>query len=124
MLIDCEKCRFSLTTYYEEMERGLYDYQDFACMSSTFLAHHPYKIGRLDPHWNVLDCVDKNTYFNEAIAAGYITQKDIDLSLVRSYVRPDIMKGNSPSLLKLDYIKRYIGIAKKSVKKFYQPEPA
>lgn len=150
MLIDCEKCRFSLTTYYEEMDRGLYDYQDFACMSSAFLAHHPYKIGRLDPHWNVLDYVDKNTklihytnlntqpwkhphhpygklwftYFNEAISAGYITQKDIDLSLVRSYVRPDIMKGNSPSLLRLDYIKRYLGVAKKSIRKLYQPEPA
>ena len=150
MLIDCEKSRFNLETIYQEIAQQLYSQQDFACMSPSFLAHHPYKIGKLDPCWNVLDYVDRHTklihytnlhtqpwkhphhpygklwftYFQEAIAAGYITNQDIELSVVRSYVRRDIMKGNSPSLLRLDYLKRYIGVAKKSVRKLYQPEPA
>ncbi len=150
MLIDCEKCRFDLTTYYQEIARGLYSERDFACMSPSFLAHHPYKIGKLDPNWNVLDYVDRNTklihytnlhrqpwkhphhpygqlwftYLREAIAAGYVTQKDIDLSLDRAYVRQDIMKGNSPSLLPLDYIKKYIGTVKRSVRKLRQPKLA
>lgn len=150
MLIDCEKCRFDLDTYYQEMARGLYSYKDFACMSPPFLTHHPYQISQLDPNWNVLDYADRHTklihytnlhtqpwkhpnhpygklwftYFQEAIAAGYVTQQDIDLSLVRSYVRRDIRKGNSPTLLGLDYLKRYIGTAKKSIRKLYQPKLA
>lgn len=143
MLIDCEKCHFELDTYYEDIAQKLYSYKDFACMSPDFLAHHSFKISELDPSWNVLDYADRQTklihytnlhtqpwkyphhpygklwftYFYEAIAAGYVTQQDIDLSLDRSYVRQDIMKGNSPSLLKLDYLKRYIDVAKKSVRK-------
>ncbi len=150
MLIDCEKCQFKLETYYKEIAQGLYSQKDFACMSPTFLTHHPYQIRELDPRWNVLDYADRSTklihytnlhtqpwkhpnhpygklwftYFHEAIAAGYVTQQDIDLSLARSYVRRDIMKGNSPSLLRLDYLKKYLGIAQKSVRKLYQPEPA
>lgn len=143
MLIDCEQCRFQLDTYYQEIAQGLYSQTDFFCMSPSFLTRHPYKISELDPNWNVLDYADQNTklihytnlhtqpwkhpdhpygklwyiYFYEAIATGYITQKDIDLSLVRSYVRRDIMKGSSPSLLRLDYINRYISTTKKTVKK-------
>ena len=150
MLIDCARCHFELETYYEEIAQGLYSQKDFACMSSSFLKHHPYKISQLDPRWNVLDYADRSTklihytnlhtqpwkhrdhlygklwftYFDEAIAAGYVTPQDIDLSLARSYVRQDIMKGNSPSPLRLDYVKRYIGVAKKSVRRLYQPEPA
>ncbi|MGB5632615.1 MAG: glycosyltransferase [Waterburya sp.] len=150
MLIDCEKTQFQLDTYYQEIAQGLYSQTDFACMSPPFLKHHPYKISELDPNWNVLDYADQNTklihytnlhtqpwkhphhpygklwftYFYEAIAAGYITQQDIDLSLVRSYVRRDIMKGNSPFLLRLDYLKRYIGVAKKSVRRLWQPKLA
>ena len=150
MLIDCAKCRFDLETYYAEIACGLYSARDFACMSPAFLAHHPYKIGKLDSNWNVLDYADKQTklihytnlhtqpwkhphhpygrlwfnYFQEAIAAGYVTQKDIDLSLDRSYVRRDIMKGNSPLSLRLDYFKRYMKATKKSVRRLWKPELA
>ncbi|MGF1588782.1 MAG: glycosyltransferase [Pleurocapsa sp.] len=150
MLIDCEKCHFDLDTYYAEIAQGLYSQKDFACMSPSFLAHHPYQISELSPCWNVLDYADRQTklihytnlqtqpwkhphhpygklwftYFEEAIASGYITPQDIDLSLARSYVRQDIMKGNSPSLLRLDYIKKYLGIAKKSLRRLYPPQPA
>ena len=143
MLIDCQKTRFQLDTYYQEIAQGLYSPTDFACMSPPFLRYHPFKISELDPNWNVLDYVDQNTklihytnlhtqpwkhphhpygelwftYFDEAISAGYITQQDIDLSLDRSYVRRDLMKGNSPSLVRLDYIKRSIDLAKKSVRR-------
>jgi lipopolysaccharide biosynthesis glycosyltransferase len=148
MLIDCQKCHFKLETYYEEMTQGLYTYKDFACMSPTFLAHHPFEIGELNPNWNVLDRADKDTklihytnlytqpwkspnhpygelwftYFREAMKAGHITQKDIELSKVRSYIRPDIMKGNSSSLIKLDSAKQVLGQAKRSLKRFLKPE--
>lgn len=148
MLLDCQKCRFDLETYYQEIAQGLYSYTDFACMSPTFLTQHPFKIGKLDPNWNVLDRVDKNTklihytnlytqpwkysdhpygklwftYFHEAIAAGYITEEDIELSIVRSYVRRDIMKGNSPSLIKIDFLKQLLNLSKQSVKRLLKPE--
>ena len=150
MLIDCEQCRFDLETFYQEIAQRLYTDKDLALMSPTFLAHHPYKIGNLDPNWNVFVRADKNTklihytnlytqpwkypnhpygelwftYFREAIDSGYITQKDIELSLVRSYVRRDIMKGNSPFLLRLDYAIKYLDLAKKSLKKFLKPKLA
>jgi len=123
MLLNCQQCRFDLESVYDEIDRGLYAYADFSCMTPLFLSYHPYKIGQLDPNWNVFDSVDDKTklvhytnlheqpwkcpdhpygeiwftYFWEAIAAGYVTQKDIDLSLIRSYVRHDLMQGNSPS---------------------------
>jgi lipopolysaccharide biosynthesis glycosyltransferase len=120
MLIDCEKSRFDLEAIFDEIDQGLYDYTEFMGMSRTFLAHHPYTIGELAPHWNVLDYCDKDTklihytslytqpwkypnhpygevwfkYFNEAVASGYITEQDIKLSMLRSYVRRDLLKGN------------------------------
>lgn len=146
MLIDCEQCRFDLETFYKEIAQGLYTDKDLACMSLAFLAHHPYKIGNLDRNWNVFDRADKDTnlihytnlytqpwkypnhpygelwftYFREAIDAGIITPKDIELSKIRSYVRRDIMKGNSPSLLRLDHMRKYINFAKKISKEVSQ----
>jgi hypothetical protein len=132
MLIDCEKAKFDLESTFDEIDQGLYDYTDFMGMSRNYLKHHPYQIGELDMGWNMLDSYDQNTklihytnlhmqpwkypnhpqgefwftHFNEAIAAGYITQKDIKLSLVRSYVRLDLMKGNYSFLgRELNYVK-------------------
>lgn len=123
MLINCEQTLFDLGTYFDEITQGLYTYTDFSCMSPAFLAHHPFKIGQLDPQWNVFDYFDEQTklihytnlntqpwkyphhpygelwfqYFEEARKAGYITERDIELSLLRSYVRQDILQGNSPA---------------------------
>ena len=150
MLIDCQQCRFDLETFYDEVKQGMYSYTDLSCMSPDFLAHHSYEIGELDPHWNVFDYFDKDTklihytnlytqpwkypyhpygklwftYLQEAIDAGYITEKDIELSMVRSYVRRDIMEGNSPSPFKFNYLKNFVGRAKKSVKQILKPEIA
>ena len=122
MLIDCAKAHFDLETYYAQIEQGLYTYTDFSCMSPTFLAHHPFKVGSLDPAWNVFDYHDVNTklihytnlntqpwkypnhpygelwfdYFQAARREGYITDRDIELSLLRAYVRQSILQGNSP----------------------------
>jgi lipopolysaccharide biosynthesis glycosyltransferase len=122
MLIDCAKARFDLETYYDEIDQGLYTYTDFSCMSPAFLAHHSFKIGPLDPQWNVFDYYDDATklihytnlntqpwkypnhpygelwfeYFQAARAEGYVTDRDIELSLLRAYVRQDILQGNSP----------------------------
>lgn len=120
MLIDCEKSKFDLETIFSEIDYGLYDYTDLMGMSRAFLSHHSYVIGELDSYWNVLDYWDKHTkiihytklsnqpwkypnhpygeiwfnYFNETVASGYISEQDIEISIVRSYVRRDITRGN------------------------------
>ena len=130
MLIDCERCRFDLEEIVSEIDAGLYSMTDFSLMAPTFLTHHPYDIGRLDPTWNVFDKFDDQTklihytnletqpwkypnhpfgelwftYFEEARASGYVTDRDLELSRIRSYIRNDLLKGNfvpptaSPSL--------------------------
>jgi len=121
MLIDCEECRFDLETYCTEIDQGLYNYSDFTQMSSRFLQYHRFSIAELDPNWNVFDFCDSNTklihytnlytqpwkapdhtfgelwfqYFNEALEAGILTERDIELSILRSYVRSDIRQGKS-----------------------------
>ncbi len=123
MVIDCEKSRFDLETYCDEIAKGQYSYQDFSCMSSAFLQHHFFSIAELDPNWNVFDFCDCETklihytnlytqpwktenhpfgerwfqYFNEALHQGYVTERDIELSLLRYSVRQNIREGNSPS---------------------------
>jgi lipopolysaccharide biosynthesis glycosyltransferase len=120
-LIDCAKCKFDLPAYFKEISEGKYSYSDFSNMSPSFLKHHPFNIGELDDNWNVFDRYNKDTklihytnlytqpwkfkhhlygdlwfkYFHEAINKKYITQQDITLSKERSYVRKNIMKGNS-----------------------------
>ena len=120
MLIDCEQCKFDLETIFSEIDQGLYSYTEFSGMSPKFLAHHSYKIGEMNSHWNVFDYWDSQTklihytdlyrqpwkyqnhpygelwfeYLNEAVKAGYITQQDIDLSIIRAYVRPNMLEGN------------------------------
>lgn len=122
MLINCETCRFDLELIVNEMGRGLYSMKDFSCMSPLFLSRYPYRIGGLDPRWNSFDHQDAQTklihytnlytqpwkysghphgelwfeYFEQARAGGYVTAKDIELSLVRSYVRRDLLEGNRP----------------------------
>ena len=142
MLIDCEKARFDLETYYDEIERKLYTYQDFSCMSPAFLNYHPFKVGQLDPNWNVFDYCDANTkllhytnlntqpwkypnhpygdlwfeYFQEAREAGYITQRDIELSMLRAYVRQDLLQGNnSRNFAPKQFLKKALRLAKKSM---------
>lgn len=143
MLIDCEKTRFDLDQIFNDIDSDQYTYSDFSRMSARFLKHHPYSIGELDPKWNEFDRYDSQTklihytnletqpwkhphhpygelwfqYFREAIAAGYVTQKDIELTLVRSYVRRDIMKGNSPLPDVKGYINRMRALAKVSAKR-------
>lgn len=120
MLVDCAKSRFNLEQIIDEIDSSLYSMTDFSCMSSRFLSHHPYTIGQLDPNWNVFDRWDTQTrlihytnletqpwkypnhpygelwfqYFHEARESGIITQRDIELSMVRSYVRRDLLNGN------------------------------
>ncbi|MGG6269255.1 glycosyltransferase [Leptolyngbya sp. AN03gr2] len=145
MLIDCEKCQFDLELYFEEIAQGLYTYEDFSCMSPRFLKHHPFSIEELDPRWNVFDSYDQDTrlihytnlstqpwkhpnhsygelwfqYFRDAIADGTVLQTDIDLSLIRSYVRQDLMAGNSPP--QANVLKQATS-ALKSVRKLWKPQ--
>ena len=61
MMIDCEKSRFDLEQIVDEIDHGLYSMMDFSQMAPGFLEHHPYKVGRLDPTWNVFDRWDDQT---------------------------------------------------------------
>jgi hypothetical protein len=143
MLIDCEQTRFELETYYDEIDKGFYSYSDFACMSPAFLKHHPFQVGALDPNWNMFDTYDRTTklihytnlytqpwkypnhpfgdlwftYFQAAQQAGLITEQDIELSLVRNYVRLDLREGNAPNASYFDKLLR-LGrrVAKKLLK--------
>ncbi len=120
MLLDCARTRLALDQYFDEIEVGLYSYTDLHQMRPPFLARHPFKIGRIDPRWNEFDCRYKDTrlihytnlysqpwkfrshphgdlwfeYFEEARKAGYITDRDIELTLVRAYARKDLLEGN------------------------------
>lgn len=143
MLIDCQRCRFDLERTITEVDAGLYSMKDFSCMSPRFLAHHPYTIGRLDPVWNVFDQWDDRTklihytnlytqpwkrpnhpygelwfsYFNAALEEGYVTTEDVELSMLRAYIRRDLLDGNfrsPPSLL--DLVKQLAAPMKKALK--------
>jgi hypothetical protein len=119
-LFDCARTRFALDRYFDEIAAGMYEYVDLHQMRPRFLKHHPFKVGRIDPRWNEFDHCYKETrlihytnlysqpwkfrshpygnlwfsYFNEARKAGYITDRDIELTLVRAYARRDLLEGN------------------------------
>jgi hypothetical protein len=128
MLIDCSRCRFDLEKIIDETDRNAYSFSDFTSFGQKYLNIHPMRVGNLDPKWNVFDRRDSQTklihftnlltqpwkhsghpfedlwfhYFNEAQAAGVVTPRDIELSLLRSYVRQDILKrkaAGSPRFL-------------------------
>lgn len=125
MLIDNERCRFDLETIFKEIDEDVFTYRDFSQMGTRFLSQHHYQIGELDPNWNVFDRCDDSTklihythlytqpwkflnhpfgeiwfeYLREAQAAGYVTERDIDLAILRGYARPDLRDGNSRSLI-------------------------
>lgn len=120
MLIDCDRCRFDLEKYCAEIEQGFYNYFDFNQMNNRFLRYHSFSIAELNPNWNQFDFYNSETklihytnlytqpwkarkhrfgelwfqYFREALEAGVLTERDIELSILRSYVRPDIREGN------------------------------
>jgi hypothetical protein len=120
-LFDCARCRFDLDQYADEIEAGHYLYNDVHQMTEPFLSRHPLRLARLDDRWNSYDEWAPDTklihytnlhtqpwkvrghrhgalwfrYFNEAREAGAISEADIELAIRRSYVRPDIRKGNT-----------------------------
>jgi hypothetical protein len=124
-LFDCTRCRFDLERYVGEIDRGLYAYNDLHQMTPAFLAHHAYRIGRLDEQWNRFDRVDATTklihytnlhtqpwrirnhrfgalwfhYFREAQEAGLVSEEDIELAIRRGYARADLRDGNTIGIL-------------------------
>jgi lipopolysaccharide biosynthesis glycosyltransferase len=121
-LFDCEKCRFDLDAYVDEIHRGAYTMTDLHQMTGKFLALHPFSLGEIDPAWNVFDYYDDKTklihytnllsqpwkfpghrfeglwrkYFDEARQAGIVSERDVELSKLRAYARQDIT-GTVPS---------------------------
>jgi hypothetical protein len=124
MLLDCQRCRFDLDQIFKDIDDGLYTYTEFSQLGKSFLARHSYRPGELDPHWNVFDRLDSDTklvhytnlftqpwkypghrhgelwfsYLREAREAGWVTDRDIDLTIQRGYARPDLREGNRPRL--------------------------
>lgn len=120
-LYDCERTHFDLDLYTREMAAGKYHYNDLHQMTGAFLAHHPFKVAAIDPNWNCYDELNERTklihytnlhtqpwkvrghrhgalwfrYFDEARAAGLVTEADIELAIRRWYVRSDLRKGNT-----------------------------
>jgi hypothetical protein len=123
-LFDCARATFDLDRYIDEIERGTYAYNDLHQMTPTFLAHHAFRIGPLDPQWNVFDRFDAATklihysnlgtqpwrfrghpcgevwfrYFREACEAGVVSDADIALAMRRGYARADLRQGNTIGL--------------------------
>ena len=131
MLINCSTFKPNLNQIFDDIENGLYSVMDFTRFSPLFLKFYPYKIGELDPNWNVFDSYNQQTklihytdlntqpwkypnhpygslwfkYFNEAFKFGYITEYDIYASIQRGYVRKDIIYGNSTGEIFLNKFK-------------------
>jgi len=122
VLFNCASSKFDINLFADEIEKNEYGFKDLHMITPKFLEKHPYRLGEIDPNWNSFDYYDDNTklihytdlftqpwkyahhkygdiwfeYFEEARNAGLITQKDIERSISRSYMRPDIFRGNSP----------------------------
>lgn len=120
MLLDCARCSWDLDEIIDEVDRGLYGYDEFLAVGPKFLEHHPFTVGELPPHWNDFDRCESETnlvhftdlfrqpwkaydhpcgelwfrYFHEALEAGVLTREDVEKSRMRSYVRYDLWKGN------------------------------
>lgn len=144
VLINCEQWKLDLEALIDEIDQNLYSERDLMHYTTRFRAIHPYKIGVIDPNWNVRDFWNEKTklihytnlttqpwkypnhpygelwfqYFNEACESGYITKRDIELSMVRAYVRLDLLKGNY-SLMghEMNYLKSAVSNLKGSVRK-------
>jgi lipopolysaccharide biosynthesis glycosyltransferase len=130
MLIDCSQTQFELDRYFDEIADGLYSYADLHQMTPRFQAHHAFNIGEIDSRWNEFDCYNNETkiihytnlytqpwkcrshpygdlwfeYFKEARESGFITERDIEITLVRSYARQDLLDGNRWTLA--SYLRR------------------
>jgi hypothetical protein len=126
-LFDCARAPFDLTRHFEEIDAGLYTYADLHQLSPRFRAIHDVAVGSIDPNWNVFDRHDANTrlihytnlltqpwkarghpygelwfqYFAEARREGFISAEDVQLTLVRSYARQDLLEGNDWTLRRL-----------------------
>jgi lipopolysaccharide biosynthesis glycosyltransferase len=124
LLMDCSKCRFDLENILDEIEAGKYTYSEFTRLAESFLAVHPHEIRELDPKWNTFDRYDDQTKiihytdlmrqpwrydghpfgdlwyrsFQEAVAAGVVTESDIHKATLRGYVRLDIREAGQPKI--------------------------
>jgi hypothetical protein len=126
-LFDCARCRFDLQAIFDEIGTGLYTYSDLHQLTPRFRASHPVEVAALDANWNVFDRHDGSTklihytnlltqpwkhrghpygalwfrYFAEARREGFVTDADIETTLVRFYARQDLLEGNDWTLASL-----------------------
>ena len=120
-LIDCAKFKIDVDQAFQMIRENKIIYSDLAMFTTKFLNLLPVKIGKLSEKWNSFDYYDSSTkiihytdlwtqpwkyhnhpygklwftYMREALSAGLLTSKMINLSIARAYVRKDIMGGNT-----------------------------
>mgnify|MGYP000308053813 CR=1 FL=1 len=123
-LYDCAQCTFTVEECFNDVQDGRYSYSDLHQFSPRFRSIRPIKVGAIDPNWNVFDRYDEKTklihytnlltqpwkyrghpfgdiwfqYFSEARQEGFITDEDVELTVVRSYARTDLAAGNDSTL--------------------------
>lgn len=122
MLMECARITFDLSTIFAAIDEGQFEEVEMYRMSPRFLARYPHQIGALETAWNDHDHYDANTkllhftnmytqpwkhtghphaglwfrYFREAIADGWVSEDDIELSIRRNYTRSALNHGFSP----------------------------
>jgi Glycosyl transferase family 8 len=142
---DNARCSFDLDRYAREIDEGLYAYNDLQQMTPRFLARYPFSVGAIDEQWNCYDELTPQTklihytnlhtqpwkvrghrhgglwfrYFQEAREAGFISDEDIERAIRRSYVRPDLLKGNTIGVR--DIVHNALSDLKASVRETLRP---
>lgn len=120
MVMDCTICRFDLPAIFALITEGRFTYTEFAQMGRRVRRLLPHAIQPLPEAWNAFDVrgsttrlihytdLDRQPWkyryhphgevwfenFREACREGFITEADIEESISRRYVRPDIRMGN------------------------------
>ena len=137
MLMDCSRCRsFDLEQIVDELDQQSYTYRDLSLLRPPFVACRPCSVGELDPAWNSFDRFDPQStkiihytnlltqpwrtaghrhgelwfrHFREAVAAGIVTNSDINLSISRGSARPNIRLGNRPDRMVKKLVRKVKG---------------
>lgn len=118
MLMNCESCHFDLERIVDELDAGLFRYDDFTRLLPPFLERHPCRIGSLNGEWNSFDRRASDTkllhytdlrrqpwkhaghpledlwlrHFRDALAAGALQRQEVEQSAARGCSRPDLLR--------------------------------
>ena len=128
MLLDCQRCRFSVEQIFDEIDAGRYTYSDFTRLGQPYLAANPLRIRELDSNWNVFDRHDEQSklihythlmsqpwrhqghpfatlwlqYFRAAVESHLITEAEIQKATWCGYARAGLLEESNslPTLIR------------------------